>query len=165
MNYVTPSKGNVAIIGFSKKVPLKNRYLAFVAGCQLTFRGFNISAGNTIGTFIYAFLGAKLFHGKTFAITQPNFPSINDYFIDRTLIIKHQHAKHEYIACCSSAALVIGGGEQSISLIQEFLDRGKPVIAVKETQGIVRYEVQNYGIEVTDLSTAINWIEKSLTEA
>ena len=85
----TPSRpyvGNIAIIGFAKDVPLKNKFIASLVAMVFTVKGYNIIAGNVLGTFGYAFGAAKMMGGRTLAIVDDDIISIS-ITVNYTLIM------------------------------------------------------------------------------
>ncbi len=161
----TPSRpyvGNIAIIGFAKDVPLKNKFIASLVAMVFTVKGYNIIAGNVLGTFGYAFGAAKMMGGRTLAIVDDDISSLPRY-IDQVLYIPSVMKKHENVALLSSAAIIIGGGDKSLHLAREFIKQGKPIIAITGTHGIVDSEVQPLGIKVSRFFAAIRYVTSKLT--
>jgi len=157
-----PYVGNIAIIGFSQDVPLKNKLIASFIAMIFTMKGYNIVAGNVLGTFSYAFGAAKMLGGRTMAIVDNDIHSPS-LFIDQVLQIPTVMKKHENIALLSSAAIIIGGGDKSLHLAKEFIKQGKPIIAITGTHGIVDSEVKPLGIKVSRFIDAISYIIMKLT--
>jgi len=157
-----PFVGNIAIIGFAKDVPLKNKLIASLVAMVFTAKGYNIIAGNVLGTFGYAFGAAKMMGGRTMAIVDDDINSLPRY-IDQVLYIPSVMKKHENVALLSSAAIIIGGGDKSLHLAREFIKQGKPIIAITGTHGIVDSEVQPLGIKVSRFIASIQYITSKLT--
>jgi len=160
--YSNIKMGNITIIGFAKETPLKNKFFAFIIGGWLSLRGYNIVAGNIVGTFRYAFLAAKMLGGRTLAMVDKD-NVVQPYFVDRLLYKSSVMKKHQQVALLSSAAIIIGGGERSLHLVKEFVKQGKPIIAVTNTHGIVDNEVTPLGVKVSGLYGAVNYIISKLS--
>ena len=159
---VNQSLGNVAIIGFATDVPFKNRVIALVIGTFLALRGYNVSAGNFVGTFSYAFWAANFFGGRTLAIVDDD-KAKQPHFIDRTFLIPKVMKKHQQLALLSSGAIVIGGGDRSLHLVKEFIKLKKPVIAICNTHGIVDSEIQPLGVKIRGIFPALEYLVSKLS--
>lgn len=156
-NHQNITTGNITIIGFAKNVPLKNKLYAFVVGSALSFNGYNIVAGNIIGTFSYAFWAAKIFGGKTLAMIDKDSTE-QPFFIDRLLYTPSIMKKHRQVALLSRAAIIIGGGHGSLHLAKEFIKQGKPIVAISNTHGIVDGEVNALGVRRKGLFDAVHYL-------
>ncbi len=154
---------NITIIGFANEVPVKNKVFAFIVGSLLCLNRVNILAGNVVGTFRFAFYGAKVVGGKTMAVVDNKLEK-KPYSIDQILYTSTKNEKHEQVALLSSAAIVIGGGKHSLHLVKEFIKQGKPIIAIEGSKGIVEGEIQPLGVKVTTLFKAIRQILFTLNE-
>ena len=147
----------IAIIGFAKEVPFKNKLIALTIGALLAIKGYNVTAGNIKGTFSYAFWSAKIFGAKTLAVIDKGIDKQPAY-IDSYIYIPSMIEKHQQVTLVSSAAIIIGGGSRSLHLAQEFIKQGKPIIAIKNTHGIVENEVKPLGIRTCSIFSALHYI-------
>lgn len=151
----------VAIIGFAKNVPILNRCFASLAARAFTKSGFIVCAGNLTGTFKYAFSASKRIskNRQTVTVAFIDQPAvIKPRYVDYIFTLKNKELKHQCIADYCDVAIIIGGGTHSLHLIECFIALHKPVIAVRNSKGIVRNEIEQYQIAQYPLRTAIHKI-------
>jgi len=140
----------IAILGFTQTPPERNEAMAFKAGQELASLGFGIAAGNLFGTLKQAFNGAKQNRGITLAIIEQAQIFYGHQNCDILEIVPSIKMKHAMIADLCCGALVIGGGSGTLKVVQQFLARDKPVVAIENTSGITNNELRQ-----TTLSTKV----------
>jgi SLOG-like protein len=127
----------IALLGFSESCSIHNTVYAIEVGKNLAQRGLGLAVGNTKGTFHHALIAANTIGGKTLAILEPTQLTWINYALDSIERTPSQKAKHELIACRASAGILIGGGQGSKQLIGNFQAHNKPVVAIKDSGGLV----------------------------
>lgn len=135
-----PTK-SIAVLGFSTPCSLYNEDSAYEIGRILSDHGYAVTAGNITSTFYYAFKGAKSNNGKTLAILEKDFELQNKFYCDAIERVTTVDDKHTKIADSCIGAIVIGGGNGTKHVVNKFLQRNKPVIAIKYSGGIVESEL------------------------
>lgn len=135
------SKEHIAILGFAEPCSRYNQGMAYVAGVALAKKGYIVTAGNLTSTFNSAFRGAKKVEGKTLAILEDHAELNNSTYCDVVLSVKDTEEKHRMIAELCAGAIIIGGGNGTKHLESEFLKLKKPVVALTDTGGITRTEL------------------------
>lgn len=152
--------GSIAILGYGSYCSEFNKKLAEEAGQKLARIGCVVCAGNISGTFLYAFQGAKSMGGKTLAIIDGSIDvdEENRKYCDQIIVVKSTLLKHQTIADKCDGALVIGGGKGTLSVIKQFLRKNKPVVAIKNTGGVVEADLDNNVQLIDSIESAINLI-------
>ena len=150
----------IAILGYGSYCSDFNKRLAEEAGKKLAMIGYDVCAGNISGTFLYAFQGAKSIGGKTVAIVDDSIhvDEKNRKYCDRIITVKSTLLKHKTIADKCDGAIVIGGGKGTLSVIKYFLLKSKPVVAIKNTGGVVESDLDNAVQLIDSIESAINFI-------
>jgi molybdenum cofactor guanylyltransferase len=133
--------GYLAILGFGKDVTETNRLIAKELGTLMARAGWGICVGNTEGIFRVAKEScmkdggiAKLVY--TFEDVEGKFN--NWPLVEETPDVEHKHIR---IAEVSMAAIVIGGGEGTLSLVRRMIQSGKPVVYISGTGGITQNKI------------------------
>ncbi len=132
---------SIAILGFAVPCTMHNKYMAFETGKLLAKSGYVVTAGNLTSTFYYAFKGAKSVMGNTVAIIEKDIRFENLEYCDVVERVNSASIKHTRIADTCTGAIVIGGGSRTNKVVNNFLQQDKPVIAIKNTGGIVDSEL------------------------
>lgn len=154
---------NLALIGFAKNVPFKNKWLALCTGFITSCFGYNLYAGNVIGTFYFGFIGHKVALGAGIAILERVDFKFNNFNM-KQIVVYDKHAKHLTIAKTCQGAIVIGGGKHSLHLIECMLANNKPVVAIEHTYGIVENELPQ-GCEIkSNVYSAMSWLHNKINE-
>lgn len=148
----------LAILGFGRRCSDENRRLASEAGKQIADHGIGICAGNLTGTFHYAFEGAKSVSGHTLAIVEKSLNTLESKYCDEVRFVADTSIKHQTIAEKCLGAIVIGGGEGTKKVIDQFLRLEKPVVAIKGSGGIVNSELDKRVTIESDVKRALKII-------
>ena len=137
--------GFIAIIGFADPVTeayhTQNQNLAYSAGEEIIKHGYGLAVGNFTGTFSYALVGAKHHRGTTLAVIETELWNCRRKHTDILVLTSNNHEKHQRLASMCQGGIVIGGGDRSLELINEFIHAKKPVVALSGSGGIVRGEL------------------------
>ena len=133
---------HVAILGFAEPCGMYNQGMAYVAGLALAKNGYVVTAGNLTSTFYSAFMGAKKIYGNTLAILEKDYRfRTRNVYCDVVVTVDDSAKKHRMLADLCTSAIIIGGGPGTKHLESEFLKRDKPVVAITNTGGITRTEL------------------------
>ena len=143
-------------MGFAKFCPAYNQLIAQQTVVEIVKKGYGLAVGNHRGTFYHALKTAKYNRGRTLAIVEDHpAPEVNHY-CDRLKLIPDTTIKHQLLAQSSVGAIVIGGGEGSKRLIDRFLHLERSVVAIANTGGIVKSELDDRVIVVSSPNMAID---------
>lgn len=154
----------IALLGFAESCTIQNTVLAIEVGKRLAQDGLGLAVGNTKGTFHHALIAANNIGGKTLAILDPSQLTWINYALDSIERTPSQKAKHALIAQRASAGILIGGGKSSKQLMGNILSLGKPVVAIKDSGGIVdNHETGNIPI-YDKIDDAIEYLLESINE-
>lgn len=134
-------KEHIAILGFAEACSQYNQDIAYVAGAALAKKGYIVTAGNITSTFNSAFRGAKNFEGKTLAVLEEHQELKKNSYCDIVVTVEDTAQKHRMLAELCFSAIIIGGGDGTKHLETKFLKLNKPVVALKDTGGITRTEL------------------------
>lgn len=133
--------GYLSVLGFGKEVTEVNRLIASELGALMARAGWGFCVGNTEGIFRAAKEAclndggiAKLVYASDDVSGKFN----NWPLVEETKDVEHKHTR---IAEISMAAIVIGGGEGSLSLVRRMLQSGKPVVYISGTGGITQNKI------------------------
>ena len=126
----------IAILGFAHRCPERNKAIALKTGQKIASLGFGIAAGNFFGTPKHAFKGAKQNQGLTLAIIEQAQHFCGHQYCDILEIVPTVSIKHNMLAELCCGAIVIGGGSGTLKLVQHFLAQKKPVVVIKNTNGV-----------------------------
>lgn len=143
----------IAILGFGVSCPKVNAETAYEIGREIALDGNIVCCGNFTGTFFFAFKGAKSVKGRTIAILERDKVSQERSFCDEIIIVENTEEKHKLISEKCIGAIVIGGAQGTGKLINRFLEKGKRVVAVKHSGGIVKPDMTNT-IDIVDCKSA-----------
>ena len=139
----------IAILGFAKQIDSHQALLAEQAAQRISECGYGVGVGNVSGTFEHALSSAKASDGITMAIIEQDIGCRDLQNCDILQIVSTQSDKHKALANQCSGALVIGGGDGTLELIEEFLENKKRIVAIANSGGIVPKEL-NASIEIRD---------------
>ena len=157
MNYV-------AVLGFAQECTDHNQLLAQDVGTILAKRGYGVAAGNLTSTFYYAFKAAKAAGGSTYGIIEAALAELETQYCDELKIVDDVDVKHRYIAEYCIGAIVIGGGNGTLSVIDKFLQFNRPVVAIEGSGGIVDNELDDAVLLVANSEGAVSQLLKLVRE-
>ena len=131
----------VAILGFASSLNFVQENLAQETARKLAEKGLGVGVGNLSGTFDHALRSAKAHAGMTIAIVEQALSTKHHDDCDVLLVVSSQQEKHQALSdqCCG--AIVIGGGPGTQKLIDRFLEKGKRIVALEGSGGIVPLEL------------------------
>lgn len=154
-------KGYIAILGFGNDVTENNKLIARESGIILTRAGWGLCVGNAGGTFREAKKAclndggiAKLVYSSKDLKGKLNFWPL----VEETPDVDHKHMR---IAEISMAAIVIGGGEGTLSLVKCMLVSGKPVVYISGTGGITQNKIPGIVVKNSPRE-AVEYLNKTL---
>jgi SLOG-like protein len=154
---------NIAIVGFAKS-PAPGNYLhAAQLGRAVAQRHWSLLAGNYRGTMGVALEHASNGQTETVIVIERDQPIVNGRYISSVVYAQHQADKHELIAQLSDAAIVIGGGNASLRLVNALLLYKKPVFALRGSGGITQFELPKSVLMYSEAADAIDVIDHYLT--
>lgn len=133
----------IAILGFAEEVNQLQAQLAQEAAEKITNLGYGLGVGNVSGTFDYALRSAKHNKGITKAIVEQALENKHHSDCDILHVVATQDEKHSAIVDQCLSALVIGGGEGTLKLIDRFLSEDKTIVAISDSGGIVPDELDS----------------------
>ena len=152
----------IAILGFVKIRLAKNIVVTRYVSAELARQKMGVCCGNVSGTFYHAFMGAKSAHGATKLILEKGINIQFSNLHDTTIITSNRVNKHYELANTCLGAIVIGGGNGTIEVIDFFLQLSRPVIAINNSGGIVPNELDSRVELIDDYRLVVNTIISKL---
>ena len=153
----------IAVLGYGTNCSDLNKDRAFQAGRQIALSGFEVCAGNLMGTFYHAFKGAKSASGRTLAILEFTEKETEKPLCDEIVYTSDSATKHKTIAEKCFGAIVIGGGEGTMKLIIRLLEKNRYVIAINNSGGVVNSELDKRVKVVANIEKAIEYFLKQIS--
>ena len=148
----------IALLGFAERCSFRNGVIAHRIGRALGVRGVTLVCGNNRETFYHAMRGAssafRSFRCQEI-VTSDLLPSA---LTDSPILASSSLEKHRLISNYADAAIVVGGGRQTLKLVDRFLSGGKKVAVVINTGGVVRWELPSWIPRYRSETDAVNFL-------
>lgn len=148
----------VCILGYGVNVPEKNLKLSRIAARELSKAGITVVTGNLEGTFNEALSAAKSENGKTMVILSEDIKPKSTNLYDDIIRVKTSNDKHNKIAEVCDAAVVIGGGPGTKSLIEQMKKRGVKIVSIAGSGGAADEIIVDNGYKTDRPEDGVNWL-------
>ena len=126
----------VALLGFGLNCSENNLKIARKVGLFLGKHKCEIVSGGSQGTFEEAYNANRENQGKNTLFIEKNRDIFNPELLDRIEYFESTEQKHKQIVNSVELAIAIGGGIGTLNLVTKMLEVNKPVLVVKNTEGI-----------------------------
>lgn len=130
----------IAVLGFAENPSDFAFVEAYQAGKRIAEHGATLVCGNNRATFLAAIAGACTNGGTTIEIVTSDLCVAAPVATFRWICSSRQE-KHLRLIEAVDAAIIIGGGNHTLHLLNTIYDRGKPLIAVDGSGGVVEREL------------------------
>ncbi|MEE8059324.1 MAG: hypothetical protein V3T17_16030 [Pseudomonadales bacterium] len=122
----------IGILGYSTEVSQETRQSIESLTRAITLHGLGICAGCITGALYFAFREAKLVAGHTWLINQSEVSHTDRHLCDILEMVADPIVKHQSIAQVCIGGIVVSGGMETRHLVECFLERNKPVLAISK---------------------------------